>query len=146
MAKPGMKVSLASIIRDIVATLSINNLKEYLNKAQGSLPSSSILKSIIVREILNKSTLKDEDIKATYKKLKEIIKGYDLSNRKPFQKIILGPLQGFFDKANPFIPEDLLKTIREYKETLGAPERELSKSNKNVKDLSKIQVGPRVLD
>jgi hypothetical protein len=146
MSKPVMRVSLASHLRDVVALLSVSNLKEYLNKAQGVLPSSSHLKSIIVREILDKSNLKPEDIKATYKKLKEIVKGYAPSNREPFQLTILEPLQAFFNQATHFDPRPMNQTIRDFKDVMRKPEQELSESKKNVKELSKIQVGPKVLD
>jgi hypothetical protein len=145
MAKPSMKVSLASYLRDVVALLSINNLKEYLNKAQGVLPSGSHLKSVIIREILDKANLKSGDIKNTYQKLKEIVKGYEPSNRKPFQLTILQPLQAFFNQVDRFDPSDMNKAIREYKDVMRKPEQELSESKKLVRDVSEIPF-PKVLN
>jgi hypothetical protein len=144
MAQPAMKVSLASHLRDIVAFLSINNLKEYLNKAQGVLSPSSPIKSIITKEILNKDVLKDEDIKATYKKIKEIVKGYNQSYREPFQITILQPFQAYFDKNVSFNPVKLLSEIKTQKDIMRKPEQELSETKKTIKDVSEIPF-PKVL-
>jgi hypothetical protein len=138
-----MRTSIASVLRSIVATLSVNNLKEYLNKAQGVLPSDSSLKSIIVKEILDKPNLTGVDIRATYQKLKTIIKSY--KDREPFQLIVLGPLQGFFNKTDPFNPKKMLDTIRIYKDVLKTPEVELMQSKNLIKDVEKIPF-PKVLD
>jgi hypothetical protein len=123
-----MRTSIASVLRNIVAFLNVNNLKEYLNKAQGVLPSGSNLKSIIVKEILNKPNLTSQEIRDTYQKLKGIIKGYKpLSNRLPFQEIILKPLQAFFE-SKYFIPTGMLDEIRDSKKILVKTEKELEQA------------------
>lgn len=122
-----MRISLASVLRNIVATLSVNNLKEYLNKAQGVLPSGSNLKSIIVKEILDKPNLNKEDVKVTYQKLKTIIKSYNPSNREPFQITILKPLQAFFE-SKYFIPTGMFDEIRDSKKILMKTEKELEQA------------------
>ena len=122
-----MRISLASHLRNIVALLSINNLKQYLNKAQGILSPSNPIKSIIVKEILDKPHLKNEDIRSTYKKLKKIIEGYDPTNRKPFQITILRPLQAFFEPKY-FNPTDMFDEIRDNKKVLERTEKELERA------------------
>ena len=124
-------------LREVIAFLSINNLREYLEKAQGVLPPDSQLKSIIVKEIIDKKNLTDKDIKATYTKLKGIIKGYDASKRRPFQITILGPMQAFFSTGH-FNTVGFINTIKEQKKNLMESEKELSEPKKTIKDVSTI--------
>lgn len=135
-------MNIACSLRSIVAILSAANLKEYLKRAIAVLPTESSLKPIIVREILDNENL--TGIKETLQKLKEIIKGYEVTNRKPFQLIILDPIRAFNDKTKHFNPTDMNILINQQKETLQKTEKELSQAQKQIREDKTIPF-PKVL-
>jgi hypothetical protein len=138
------RISIASYIRSIVATLSLYNLKELLAQSVAVLPKDSILKSIIKREILSNESLTNASLRKTQKKIKDIIKSYDPSEREPFQLTILKPIQYVFN-SDLFVPTDTLKIINEQKAILSKSEKEFKKSKATIKDVSTIPLGPKVL-
>ena len=135
----------ASYLRGIVATIGIYNLKGYLTQSVSVLPGDSTLKSIIVKEIIDNKNLTNNSLKATYAKLKETIKSYDVQDRGPFQETILKPIQAFFDTTTFFNPVKMREVIDEKKQVLRKSEKELKESKDVIKDVSKIPF-PKVLD
>ena len=130
--------------RDIVAFISMSNLKEYLQKSVSILSEDNKMKPIIIQEILNNKTLTPENLKTTLKKLKEIVKNYDPKDRLPFQKTILEPIQNVFNEKEHFNPMQMNDIIRDQKEILSKKEKELLKSKKIIKDVSTLPF-PNVL-
>lgn len=138
-----MKITVAKALRDIIALLSMGNLKEYLKKSVAVLPRENALKPIIVKEILDNNNLQEADLKATLTKLKEIVKGYHPDHRKPFQKTILEPIQAFYS-TTAFDPVDMLRMINQQKTILQKSEKELSQAQKVIRDDKAIPF-PKVL-
>ena len=132
------------LARDIVAFVTMSNLKEYLQKSISVLSEDNKMKPIIIREILNNKTLTEESLKPTLNKLREIIKKYDPEDRLPFQKTILEPIQYVFNKQKNFDPTEFRDTISDQKEILSKKEKELLKSKKVIEDVSTIPF-PNVL-
>ena len=133
MAKPYMRVSLASHLRDIVAFLTFDQLKKYLMEAQGILGSDSTLKTIITKEILDKKLMKPEDLKPVYKKLKDIIKSYHADLRPSLQEIVLRPLRSFIDNTQ-YTESERKKKIKEFKEIREKKDKEQERSRNLMKD------------
>jgi len=129
-----MRTSLASHLRSIVAFLSINTLKAYLQRALSVLSGDNKLKPIIFKEILSNKALKKEDLKPIYKRLKEIVDSYNSINREPFQKAILGPLRASYDESTHFDPRSMLEVIREQKSILNKSEKELQQARNLEKE------------
>ena len=138
-----MLTNISYNLRSLIAILSIGNLKEYLKKTVSILPPESSLKPIIVREILDNKNLRAPDLKTTLQKLKEIIKGYAQSNREPFQKTILEPIQAF-NSPTPFDPVNMLRMNEKQKEILQKSEKELSQAQKQIQEDKTIPF-PKVL-
>lgn len=138
-----MKITIAHTIRKIVALLSMGNLKEYLTKAVAVLPPDNALKPIIVKEILENKTLKEEGLKNTLAKLKKIVKEYHPDLREPFQKTILEPIQAFYSPVR-FNPTNMFEMIRDQKAIMQKSEKELSKA-KGVIQKDKAIPFPKVL-
>jgi len=135
---PSVKITLADMVRRLVAFVSLTNLKDYLQKSVSVLAEDNPMKSIITQEILNNKTLTKESLKLTLKKLKGVIKSYALEDRRPFQVTILEPIQGVFDEKIYFNPTVFNSTIRNQKDILNKKEKELSQSKKTIKDVSTI--------
>lgn len=134
---------IAYSLRSIVAIISAANLKEYLKDSIAVLPAESSLKPIIVKEILNKN-FQAVSLKDTLQKLKTIIKSYAPSNREPFQKIILEPIQSFFNLTEPFNPKAMHDMINQQKAILQKTEKELSEAQKQIREDKTIPF-PKVL-
>jgi hypothetical protein len=109
------------------------NLKKYLKDSIAVLPPENSLKPIIIKEILDNKNIQEKDLKGTLKKLKEIVKGYESSNREPFQKTILEPIQAFYSPI-AFDPSNMLRVIREQKTILQKSEKELSQAQKIIRE------------
>jgi hypothetical protein len=137
-------IHVARLLRNIISFLSLENLKEYLARSVEILSEDSKLKPIIIREILENKNLQKEGLKLTLGKLKEIIKGYDPSSRQPFQKIILEPIQNFFNETIHFIPTEMFEIIKDQKKIIQKSEKELSEAKKHIKEDETIPF-PKVL-
>jgi hypothetical protein len=126
------------LAKDVVAFVSISNLREYLQKSISVLSDDNTMKPIIIREILDNKTLTEENLKNTLNKLKRIIKRYGVQDRLPFQKTILEPIQNVFDEKRAFNPIGMNAIIRDKKEILSKKEKELVESKKIINEVSTI--------
>ena len=133
MAKPAIRISLASHLRSIVAFLTFDQLKKYLMEAQGILNSDSTLKTIITKEVLDKKLMKPEDLKPVYKKLRDVIKSYHADLRPSLQEIILRPLRSFIDNTQ-YTESERKKKIREFKEIREKKDKEQERSRNLMRD------------